>query len=850
MPEFLRRLQYLFNRRRLDQELAEEMNAHREMAAEHGGDFGNTLRLREEARDVWGWTWIERLGQDLRYAARMLRKSPGFSFAAVVTLAVGIGVNVAAFGFFNLILFKPLPVRDPGSLVRLERRSPQRGFSSWVPYPEMAFVREYSRTLSAVLATFGSRFRMEGEEKPVMARFVTPNFFRELGAAPRLGRLVDPAIDGAIGAEPVAVLSHAFWLRHFGGDPLVIGKVIRVNEKTATVVGVLPHDFSGLDLGQTDIWMPIAQQPYFVAGSRLLTDYSEDDGVEMWGRLRLGLTAKVAEDETHALLAQLYQQHPTQLWENETLHADPAGYARVSHGRNKGSGSPQSPWHEIYPVIALVSAFVLLILAVASGNLGSLLLARSVAREREISIRISVGAGRARLIRQLFTESLLLAFLGSIAGLALGFVTLRTFILWMDAPTWLDPMPDGRVALFSFGIGALAAVLFGLTPALQITRQRQRANIARQFLIGAQVAASCVLLIVSGLLMHALDHAIHFDPGFEYQNVALIEPGLDAHGYTPEKARAYLDELQNGLQRMPGVQSVALTSVPPLGGTVVTDGTEIAGRQVAIHVTNVSPTFFKTMGIPILRGRSLQTGETNVIVIGESFAKLAWPGKDALGRKFTTDNKDFLIVGIAGTARLVERQDPDAVEAYFPLETGGLPSASVLVKTAGPTDSLLPAIHAFVKSIRPDVTPFIELLKTSFRQKIETIQNTALVVSLLGAVALSIACLGIVGLVAYSVSQRTKEIGLRMALGAKPAHVLSIVLQQFSRTVFFGLLVGILGAAALSQLLRRELYGISNLDPLSYLTAAALFLLVAGVAALLPARRALRIDPMRALRYD
>ncbi len=411
-------------------------------------------------------------------------------------------------------------------------------------------------------------------------------------------------------------------------------------------------------------------------------------------------------------------------------------------------------------------------------------------------------------------------------------------------------MPDWRVALFSLGIGALAAVIFGLAPALQITRQRQRANIARQFLIGAQVAASCVLLIVSGLLMHALDYALHFDPGFQYQKVAVIEPGLDSHGYTPEKARAYLDELQNGLLRMPGVQSVAFTSVPPLGGTVVALGTEIAGRQITIHVTNVSPTFFKTMGIPILRGRVLQAGDTHSIIVGESFAKLAWPGQDALGRKFTTDGQDFIVVGIVGTARLVERQDADALEAYFPLETGGLPSATVLVKTSGATESLLPAFNALAKSLRPDVVPFVQLLKTSFQQKLQTIQNTALVVSLLGAVALAIACLGIVGLVAYSVSQRTKEIGLRMALGAKPAHVLSIVLQQFSRTVLFGLLAGILGAAALSQLLRRELYGISNLDPVSYLSASALFLVVAAMAALLPARRALRIDPMRALRYD
>ena len=849
MLELLRRLQYLFNRRRLDQELADEMDAHREIASHQGTHFGNILRLREEAREAWGWTWIDRLSQDLRYAARMLRKSPGFTLAAILMLAVGIGVNVAAFGFFNLMFFKPLPVRDPATLVRFDRRAPT-GYATYVPYPEMAFLRQYSKTLSAILATTGARLRIEGEEKPLSAHFVTPNFFKELGGVPRLGRVLDPLTDDTPGAEPVAVLSDSFWRRHFGANPSIVGKVIRLGDKPVTVVGVASREFSGLALSQSDVWLPVTQQPYFVDGSLLLTSFSDNDGVDLWGRLQPGLSPSVAENELKSLLAQLRQQHPVEMWKNESLHSDPAGYARVVHGRSKGSGVPQSPWHEIFPVIALVSALVLMILAVSCGNLGSLLLARSVAREREISIRISVGAGRARLIRQLFTESLLLAFLGSLAGLALGFVTLRTFILWLDAPTWLDPSPDWRVFFFSIAIAVLAAILFGLTPSLQVARQRHRATIIRQLLIGAQVAASCVLLVVSGLLVRALDHALHFDPGFEYEKVALIEPDLESHGYTPERSRAYLDEVQSRLRQLPGVEFVSLSSIPPLGGRVETTGTEMAGRQVSIHVSRVSPQFFQTMGIPILRGRTLLPGETHSLVIGESFARQGWPGKDALGGKFSSDYIDLTVVGIVGTARLVERQDPDAVEAYFPLEVPNLPGAVVLVRTSGPTENLLPSIASIAKSVRPDVRPYTQLLKASFRQRIETIQNSALAVTVLGTVALLIACLGIVGLVAYTVSQRTKEIGLRMALGAKPAHVLSIVLRQFGRTVTLGLVAGVIGAAALSQLLRRELYGISNLDPTTYLAAIAIFSVVAAVAALLPARRALRIDPMLALRYD
>jgi predicted permease len=623
-----------------------------------------------------------------------------------------------------------------------------------------------------------------------------------------------------------------------------------LNNKFATIVGVASNDFSGLDLSRADVWVPMTQQPYFVDGSKLLTDFSDESGVDMWGRMQPGITPKVAEAEVRLLLAQLFKQHPAELWENETLHADPAGHARIEHGRSKGDSAPPSPWSELYPIIALVSAFVLLILGVSCGNLGSLLLARGVSREREISIRISVGAGRVRLIRQLFTESLLLAFAGSMAGLVLGFITLRVLIRWLDSPTWLDATPDWRVVLFSLAIGMVAAMLFGLTPALQVARQRHRATMMRQWLIGAQVAASCVLLIVSGLLVRAADYAVHFNPGFEYEKVALIEPDLGSHGYSPEKARAYFDEWQRRLLQLPGVQSVALTSIPPLGGTVETTGTEMGGHQVSIHASRVSPEFFQTMGIPILRGRAFRAGETHALVVGESFARAGWPGKDALGAKFTTGSTDSIVVGIAGTARLVKREDPDAVEAYFPLETSDLTGASLLVKTSVPTESVLPAINSIARSIRPDIPPFVQLLKTSFRRRLGDIENTTLAVGTLGGVALAIACLGIVGLVAYSVSQRTREIGLRMALGAQGTDVLFVVLQQFSRTVLFGLLGGVLGAAALSQLLRHQLYGISNLDPISYFSAPALFILVAVIAALLPARRALRIDPMLALRHD
>jgi predicted permease len=832
MNEFFRRLRYLWNRRRFDQELAGDMEFHREMAARAGsGNFGSTLRLREESREAWGWTWLDRLSQDLRYAVRMLQKSPGFTVAAVLMLAIGIGVNVAAFGFFDLMFLRPLPVRDPGTVLRFDRSSPQ-GYADNFVYAEVAFYHEHSQTLSAVLAATGGRLTIEGGEKQLNASFVTANFLSDLGASARLGRMLDPARDEAANAEPVVVLGQGFWQRHFGADPSVVGKTIRLSGKPATVVGVVSSEFSGLGLDTPDLWVPITQQPYFLNSRQLLTNFSDGGtSVFMWGRLRPGLTPKVAEQELRSLAAELHKQHPNDVWEKESLPSQPGAYAiRI---RN-----------EMYPVFALVGALCLLILAAACGNLGSLLLARGVAREKEIAIRASVGAGRGRLIRQVFTESLVLALLGSAAGMALGYIVLRGLMVWADVPAWLDPTPDRRVMVFAIGMGFAAAILFGLSPALQLARQRHRATIMRQFLIGAQVAANCVLLIVAGLLVRALDRAVFAHQGFEFQQVISIDPAF--HGYSSATARVYLDTLASRLRGLPGVQSVSMVSNPPLGNRWSVLRSDVAGRAVDIHFNNIDPAFFQTMQIPLLRGRNLMRGDTHAIVVSESLARLQWPAEDPLGKKF----RDNTVVGVSGSARLVSPEDSDAVEVYQLANADILPSMVVLVRTSVPPEGLVPFVVSTAKSIDPKLFPEVQLMKSAFRHRLQSAEYSALSVSLLGFVALLLACGGIVGLVGYAVSQRTREIGIRMALGAKPAHVLSLVLRQFTGPVAAGLLLGLGGAAALSQILRRELYGVSNLDPIAYVTAMAVFVVAVAVAALLPARRALRVDPMRALRYE
>ena len=593
MTKLIRRLRYLLRRGRFDQELAGEMEFHREMAARQGGrPLGNSLRLREESRDAWGWTWIDRCSQDLRYAARILRKSPGFTITAVLMLALGIGVNLAAFGFFNMMVLRPLPVRDPAMILHFERTSPEGGADNF-SYPEAAFYRKHVTILSAIWAESGASFSTQIDTKPVDANLVTANFLQDLGAKPAAGRLLDPQIDEATDAAPVVVLSHAFWQSHLAADPSIIGKTIRLNGRPVTVIGVTSSSFAGAGLGQRSLWLPITQAPYLLGGRDMLTDFSDSGiNVQMWGRLTRGSSPKAAEGELKSLAAELHRQYPKDTWKDEILLGKPGGYAITVR-------------HEMYPVLVLVAALGLLILSAACITLGSLLLAKGAGRDREISIRSAIGASRTRLVRQLLTESLLLTALGSAAGLLLGYATLRGLMIWSELPVWLNPSPDWRVMIFALAIGLTATLLFGLTPAFQVAHQRRHTSKVRQFLIAAQIAASCILLIVSGLLVRALQHAVSTSPGFAYDNILAMDNNFP--GYSAARARSYFDQLRSRLERVPGVESVALVSNPPLGHRFFVVPSTIGGSRVNIHFNNIDAHFFQTMQVPSARRSQLAT---------------------------------------------------------------------------------------------------------------------------------------------------------------------------------------------------------------------------------------------------
>jgi predicted permease len=838
MGEIFRRIRYLINRRRFDAELECDMEFHREMATRAGrSNFGNTLRMREQAREAWGWTWLDRLVQDLSYAVRTLTRSPGFTVTAVLVLAIGIGVNVAAFSLFNMVALEPLPVRDPGSLVRLERRSPQ-DYTSEMPYLSAVFYGEHAKSLKAMIAVLGvPPMQIDDDLQGTTASFATANYFSELGTPAAVGRLFDPVGESKATAPPVAVLSYTLWQQRFNGDPGLVGRTVKLNRKLATVIGVTPYEFASLG-GQTpDVWMPMAQQPYFVTGSTVLADPGAS-AVRMWGRLAPGVTAKMAAEELKALTNELRRQHPKDIWDGEYIDIHPGGHLQV-----------MKP--EMYRVAAMVALLTMLILGVACANLGGLLLARAVTREREIEIRMAIGATRARIFRQLATESVVLALLGATAGLGLSSLGLRVALTQFHAPGWLSAKPDWRVLVFTFGMAMAAAVFFGFAPALQIARQRQHKTMVRQILIAAQMAASCVLLIVAGLLVRATLHVLYTDPGFAYEQLLSVDAQLTQHNYSPAAAQAYLDAMQERIRALPGVKSASLVKLPPMGHTIARMDEEINGHPVPIYPNWVTPGLFETMGIPVRLGRTFYAGEKNVVIVSESLARKEWQGQNPIGQQLLNGDTKDTVVGVASDAHVNAVNDDDAVEQYWPAQQADMPQMVVMVRTAGEPGNLPPMIKGISESMDEKLFPEIRQMKVLYHDNVlEMIENIAKAVTVTGLVAVLVAAIGLIGLVSFSVSQRLKEIAIRMALGATKAQLLAAVLRQFVWPVAVGMAAGAGIAAAASRVLRIVLFGVSNLDPASYATAILVLMAIVGFAALLPAQRAMRLDLAKTLHYD
>lgn len=418
-----------------------------------------------------------------------------------------------------------------------------------------------------------------------------------------------------------------------------------------------------------------------------------------------------------------------------------------------------------------------------------------------------------------------------------------------DAPSWMSAVPDWRVVLFTLAMGFVAAIIFGMLPTLRLVRRKKERTLWNSFVVCAQVAASCVLMILAGLLVRATLHTLHTDPGFGYEQVMAIEPGLHEHGYTSSAAQNYLDQLQSRLRLVPSVTSVSLAMSPPLvTEDVRITGVEVRGHRILIYPNWVGPEFFQTMGIPLLRGRYLQPGDTHAVVVSESLARKRWPNEDPIGKQWK-NGKD-VVVGVVGNTRAMELNNTDATEIYFLATLERLPEMSVLVKTTGAADGLMATVKQVAGSVDPKLFPAITPLKSGFRKNLSQVEQIATIVSLLGSIAMFLAVVGLLGLVNYAVSRRTKEVAIRLAIGANRGEICSAVLRQFAWPVFIGLATGVALTTALSQVIRRGLYGVSGLDVISYLGAATVLIMILAMAALLPIRRAFRLDIARILHSE
>ena len=824
MGELWRRLWFLLNRSRLERELQDDMDAHRAMKGTAGPRFGNALRLREEAADEWGWAWLDRLTQDMRFAFRLLRRAPLFTAAAMLVLALGVGVNLAAFQVLDAVAFSPLPVRDPERLVKIERRNPS-GHSTAISYPAFDFYRSRSRHLASAFALIGGSVTLgDDQTRRIEAEFVSGNYFSDLGARPLAGRLLDP-LDDRPDAPPVVVLTERTWRTRFGSNPAMIGGPLHVNGRPFVVAGILPDTFVGLDEREAGAWMTVAHHRQAFAGSRVTEEWT--DTARVYARLADGVTQAAAEAALAALATELHGMHPREVPRGEWL--------------DLRDGGRYMPLDRSNPVaLALVGALVMLVLIAACMNLGLLVLARTLGRDREFAIRLSVGASRGRIVRQLLTEHVLLAFAGAAAGCGVAVVASRAIAVYAGLPRGIVPQFTIRSFAVAIALALISSFLFGFTPAIQSMRPVALRRIRlRNVLVGVQVAAATVLLIVSGLVVRGVTRVVRIPLGFDYQHTLVVQPDLSAHGTRAGAADSYWKDLDARVREVPGVAGTAIATLAPFGNRVT-----ITRERTVIY--GVTPSYFETMRIPLKQGRIFAPGEAKVAMLSETLARRRWPGENPIGR----DYDGATVIGIVGNARTVRIGDSSATEAYLPIRSRELPEAVMVVRVTGTPQNSATTLLSLARGPQNTLSPSVVLLPEALERKLESPRQFAVAASTLGACALLLAVTGLGGMIAFSVTQRVREIGVRIALGAQPRDVVRAIARQFAAPVICGAVGGSVLAVGAGTILSRELFGISRLDPLAHGGALLLFATVAAVAALPSLRRALRVNPIDALRHE
>ncbi len=841
--------------------------------------LGNVTQLKESQREGRALPQIETLFADLKYAARTLRANPGFTVVAALTLTLGIGVTTTVFTAYNAIALKALPVADPSSVVRLERwfeRSRgdiQYGFS----YAEFKYCRDHNDVfLSLVATSWPVQVIAEGTDK-LQGQLVSANYFGDLGVPATIGRTFLPEEDRMPGGNPVMVISHSFWERRLHSDPAIAGHIMNLNGVAFTIVGVAEKEFTGTAVIPQipDFWAPISMQRQIAPGRDWLSNPSVKQ-FQILARLSPTATRSRAEAETAVLIHQFAGTY------KETDRT-----TTVTLQRTALFGNTEDPRFQASALaIMLIVGMVLLVGCV---NIANMLLARGAARQKEISVRLALGASRGRVIRQLLTESFLLALLGGVGGLLFSIWTAKLLRIGIeqfvqqrisaDIAVGIDLSPDLRVVAYAILLSLASGLLFGLSPALQFSRPdltsalkedggfgaRWSRSRLRSLLVGMQVTVSMALLITAGLLMRGLNRSQTADPGFETRSVYLLQADF---GGDPAKATALELRLRDRLETLPELRSVAIGTMPLLGTwttDIVTDAQR--GRTLASYA---SDTYFDTLGIPLIRGRHLTRPEAeqgaSLAIVSESTALKFWPAEDPIGKHFKLniqgDNlAELQVIGIVKDIRYASLTRVDPAHVYLAPKSAGWNTA-LLVRTEGDPRRAIAAVRSAAgsvdSSLRASLSPMnLEAGPVEIQRSFA--QISAGFAAILAGLALALAGVGIYGVMSYLVSQQMKEIGVRIALGARASDVLSSVVVRGLRPVFYGIVLGIAGAAALSAYLHSiltvpgasdMLYGVPFYDPVTFIGLSLFVLAAAAVASTIPARRALTVDPMIALRYE
>ena len=881
---FVHRLAALFRRRRLEDDLDDELRSHLEMAVELNlskgmspedarrealRGFGGVEQTKELYRDQRGVPMLETTLQDLRFGLRLLRRSPGFSILAILCLTLGIGANAAVFSWIEGILFRPYPaVAHQERLLALAGTARGEVDATALSWPDFVDLQRSCTLFDSFFVSkiMGTTLSIGDRAEVTTGSIVSANYFDAIGVHPILGRGFEPGEDSGRNAHPVTVISYQLWQRRFKGDPQIIGKTQRLNGVFHTIVGVAPEGFYGTFVGWAmQFWVPASMEEIFESGGYKLED-RQARWIEAYVRLKPGVTRQQAQQEISSVAQRLEAAYP------ET---------------NRGRGIRlwplwQTPFNNagtLLPTLEIMLAVVVFVLLIACANVGNLLLVRSFARRHEMTVRLAIGAGRSRLLRQLFTEGLILSAFGAAGGLLVAHWCRHALVLLFPArggvTMHLPGEIDWRVLALSAGICVLATLLVGLVPAMQtgkldlasslkadsasVVGGRGRAWV-RSGLVVMQVSLSFVLLVGAGLLMHSLQKIRNTSPGFSTHEVLDTGVSLVAAGYDAQRAQNFQDELLARVKALPGVESAAYGRMTPLSyGSYSSTLISVDGyqpppeEQPTVEYNEVGPDYFATMGIPLMSGREFTRADDEkaalVAVVNETMASRYWRGGNPIGERVQVTGRWMQVVGIAKDSKYESVRETPKPFFYVPLRQNFSRGVGLYIRTPLSSQTMAAALAREVHALDPNLALYEVITLQEQLERSTSAQLVALtLVSVLGALALLLAAIGLYGVMSYAVSQSTRELGLRMALGAGASHLWRLVLSRGLALTAGGVLLGAVAALGLTRLMQNLLYNVSPRDPLAFGAALVVMTIGSLAACFLPAWRAARTDPARALR--